>query len=63
MQIPGPGRRMFLRSRICRFPYRNAGKSKILNRDVARYALAALAGVHPEDYNLPCLTIRWEGEL
>ena len=36
---------------------------KILVRDVARYALAALAGVHPENYNLPCLTNQWEGEL
>jgi hypothetical protein len=36
---------------------------KVLNRDVARYALAALAGVHLEDYNLPCLTHQWEGEL
>jgi hypothetical protein len=33
----------------------------ILNRDVARHALAALAGVHLEDYNLACLTNQWEG--
>jgi len=35
---------------------------KILNRDVARYALAAIAGVHLEDYNLPGLTNQREGE-
>jgi hypothetical protein len=34
---------------------------KILNRAVARYALAALAGIHLEDYNLPCLTNQWGG--
>jgi hypothetical protein len=36
---------------------------KTLSRDVARYALAALAGVHLEDYNLPCLTNQWGGAV
>lgn len=38
------------------YPLGDVPCRKILNRDVARYALAALAGVHPQDYNLPCLT-------